>query len=43
MTAKGKRKQIMVEPHIKITEYRFERIHKFVYLGSLVNESNEMN
>jgi hypothetical protein len=28
--------------YIKITGYKFERVHRFVYLGSLVNESNDI-
>jgi hypothetical protein len=27
-------------PHIHISDYNFERVSRFVYLGSLVNETN---
>jgi hypothetical protein len=29
-------------PHIHISDYNFERVSRFVYLGSLVNETNDI-
>jgi hypothetical protein len=29
-------------PHIHISDYNFERASRFVYLGSLVNETNDI-
>jgi hypothetical protein len=42
MTVKGNRKHIMLLAYMKIMEFKFERIHKFVYMGSLITNSNEI-
>lgn len=34
-------KQTIVEPYMKIMEYKFDRVRWFVYLGSLVNERKD--
>lgn len=37
----GNWKQTAVEPHITIMEYKFDKVCRFAYLGSLVNERND--
>ena len=37
----GNWKLTIVEPHITIMEYKFDRVGRFAYLGSLVNERND--
>jgi hypothetical protein len=32
----------MAESYIKIMGYKFERVHEFLHVGSLVNEENHM-
>jgi hypothetical protein len=42
MTVKGNRKHTMVHAYMNIVEFKFERIHGFVHLGSPVTNSNEI-
>jgi hypothetical protein len=42
MIVNGRKIHRTVESHIKITCYKFERVHRFVYLGSLVNETSDI-
>ena len=39
-TVTGNWKQTIVKPYITIMEYKFDRVCRFAYLGSLVNERN---
>jgi hypothetical protein len=41
MLVNGKKIHRTAKPHIKITSYKFERVHRFVYLSSLVNETRK--
>ena len=42
MIVKGNGKQTVAQPYITIMECKFERVHRFVYWWSLVNENSDM-
>jgi hypothetical protein len=42
MIVNGKKIHRTAELYVKITGYKFVRVHRFVYLGSLIYETNDI-
>ena len=43
MATKGKKRDLTQVKYININQYKFERVSSFIYLGSLINDTNDIN
>jgi hypothetical protein len=43
MAVKNDKKNLEFAPHLYIDGQKFERVHRFIYLGSLVNYNNDIS